>query len=64
MEKLRLEVDRLKVESFAPDAKTGRKGTVRAHDDSDCSVGYTCGISWRSEESYELELPTRYGCCI
>ena len=64
MDKLRLDLNGLKVESFASSTEKGRKGTVLGHDDSDCSKPYTCGISWRSEESYELEPPTRYGCCI
>jgi len=64
MNKLRLELDGLKVESFAPDAKSGRKGTVLGFDGSTCSQGFTCGVASRGEETYELEINTRYACCV
>ncbi|HEX6751099.1 MAG TPA: hypothetical protein VF092_27665 [Longimicrobium sp.] len=64
MDKLRLEMERLRVETFAPDAKTGGKGTVLGYDDSTCSAQPTCGIASRGEETYELEGPSRYVCCV
>ena len=64
MDKLRLEMERLKVETFAPDAKAGGKGTVLGYDDSTCSAQPTCGNPSRGEETFELEAATRYVCCV
>jgi hypothetical protein len=62
MEKLRLDLNGLKVESFAPDGAKRGKGTVRGYDDSTCSQGYTCGMMSRGPETYELEEQTLYAC--
>ncbi|HEX8244670.1 MAG TPA: hypothetical protein VF541_14285 [Longimicrobium sp.] len=62
MEKLRLDLNGLKVESFEPNAEGGRKGAVLAHDGSDCSQAYTCGIASRGEETYDLMPRTLYAC--
>jgi hypothetical protein len=64
MNKLRLELDGLKVESFAPDGAARGKGTVLGFDGSTCSQGYTCGMASRGEETYEQEIVTRYACCV
>ncbi|HSU14765.1 hypothetical protein [Longimicrobium sp.] len=64
MDKLRLELDGLKVESFEASAGARAKGTVRGYDDSVCSQGYTCGAASRGEETYEQEINTRYACCV
>ena len=63
MEKLRLEMDGLKVESFEPGAGAVAKGTVQANDGS-CSMLPTCGMASRGEETFELEAATRYSCCV
>jgi hypothetical protein len=63
MEKLRLELDGLKVESFEAGTDTAGKGTVRGNDGS-CSMQPTCGIASRGEETFELEAATRYVCCV
>ena len=64
MEKLRLNVDGLKVESFAPGDDARGKGTVLGYDDSTCSAQPTCGNPSRGEETFELEVVTRYACCV
>jgi hypothetical protein len=64
MKKLRLNLDRLAVESFTTDAERGAKGTVEGLQDTECSKQYTCGIASRGEKGYEEAPPTRYGCCI
>ena len=64
MEKLRLDLNGLKVESFAPGADKRGKGTVLGYDGSTCSQGYTCGMMSRGEETFELEVITRYACCV
>ena len=64
MEKLRLDLDGLRVESFAPSAEDGRKGTVLGYDDSTCSNQPTCGIASQGEEMYALVKPTLYACCV
>jgi hypothetical protein len=64
MNKLRLELDGLKVESFDATAGTRAKGTVVGFDGSTCSQGYTCGVASRGEETYEQEINTRYACCV
>jgi hypothetical protein len=64
MEKLRLELDALKVDSFDASAKPGDAGTVRAYDDDNtCSKAPTCGAASRGEETYEMYANTRYACC-
>ena len=63
MEKLRLELDGLKVESFEAGGDGAGTGTVRGHGGS-CSMQPTCGIASRGEATFE-ELPaTRYVCCV
>jgi hypothetical protein len=62
MEKLRLELDGLKVESFEAGADGGRKGTVWGH--GSCSQQFTCGVASRGEATFELEAWTRYACCV
>lgn len=65
MEKLRLDLDELTVESFEPGADTLDAGTVRAYDgDATCSKDPTCGIASRGPETYEQFPRTRYACCI
>ena len=65
MNKLRLDLDGLKVESFAASADTGAEGTVRAHDDDNtCSKQPTCGVASRGEETYALYEASRYACCV
>ena len=64
MKKLRLEIDGLKVESFAADAGGRARGTVPGFEDSTCSAQPTCGIASRGEETFQLEVFTRYACCI
>jgi hypothetical protein len=64
MEKLRLDLDGLKVESFTPGAGKRGKGTVLGYDDSTCSQGYTCGVASRGEETYEMFPNSRYACCV
>ena len=48
MKKLALDVDALRVESFATQAAAGHRGTVRGHDDTveteNCTFEYTCLI--------------------
>ena len=64
MEKLRLDADALKVESFEASTDAGGEGTVRAYGDGTCSQQPTCGVASRGEESYEIEAWTRYACCV
>ena len=64
MEKLRLDLNGLKVESFAPDADRRGKGTVLGYEDSTCSNQPTCGIASRGEETFQQEIFTRYACCV
>ncbi|HYH81227.1 MAG TPA: hypothetical protein VEX86_15595 [Longimicrobium sp.] len=63
MEKLRMEMDGLKVESFEPGTAAAGKGTVRGYGDS-CSMQPTCGVASRGEEAF-VDIPwTRYACCV
>ena len=63
MKKLRLDVEGLKVESFAADERARAKGTVLGFGGS-CSNQPTCGIASRGEETFQLEAFTLYACCI
>lgn len=63
MDKLRLEIDGLKVESFEAGDEGTPRGTVRANDGS-CSMQPTCGIASRGEATFEQEAATRYVCCV
>ena len=64
MEKLRLDLDELKVESFRASDEGEGSGTVLGYDDSTCSNQPTCGIASRGEATYELEAFTKYACCV
>ncbi|MFL5537972.1 MAG: hypothetical protein ACJ8J0_03225 [Longimicrobiaceae bacterium] len=64
MNKMRLELDRLEVESFEAGLDGSGAGTVLAREEDGCSIQPTCGNPSRGEEGYE-ELPlTRYACCV
>jgi hypothetical protein len=63
MQKLRLELDGLKVESFEAGADGAGTGTVRGHGGT-CSMQPTCGVASRGEATFELEAWTRYACCV
>jgi hypothetical protein len=64
MQKLRLDPDALRVESFEAGADANHRGTAHAHQDSTCSCQPTCGIASRGQESYEQFPRTLYACCI
>lgn len=64
MEKLRLNVDGLKVESFEASAEVGAQGTVAGFAASECSCQYTCGVASRGQEGYDAYPLTRYACCV
>jgi hypothetical protein len=64
MKKLRLNLDRLAVESFAVGADAGGKGTVEAHQATECSCAFTCGVASRGQEGYAEVPNTRYACCV
>jgi len=63
MNKLLLNVDELKVESFQPGTQEAGAGTVRANDGG-CSIQPTCGNPSRGEETFVEEVITRYACCV
>jgi hypothetical protein len=63
MEKLRLDLEKLTVESFDAGADGAVRGTAHGHQDT-CSCQPTCGIASRGEETYEKNPRTRYACCI
>lgn len=63
MQKLLLDVDELKVESFQPGTNEAGAGTVRGND-AGCSIQPTCGNPSRGEEGYEEFAITRYACCV
>lgn len=62
MQKLRLEMDGLKVESFEAGENRAGKGTVWGN--GTCSEQPTCGIASRGEATFEEAPPTRYVCCV
>lgn len=66
MQKLRLNLDGLEVESFeAGGTAQGKgKGTVDGFNGTECSKQPTCGIASRGQEEYAAVPPTRYACCI
>ena len=64
MEKLRLELDELKVESFEATAEHDGEGTVAAFEDGSCSMQPTCGIASRGEETFKMYEASRYVCCV
>lgn len=64
MEKLRLNPDGLKVESFEASTEVRGYGTVQGYAGTDCSKQYTCGAASRGQDGY-AEVPiTRYACCV
>jgi hypothetical protein len=63
MEKLRLDPEALRVESFEAGRDPDLRGTAHAHQDT-CSCQPTCGIASRGQEGYEQYPRTRYACCI
>ncbi|HEX6751102.1 MAG TPA: hypothetical protein VF092_27680 [Longimicrobium sp.] len=63
MNKLRMNVDGLKVETFEAGDTARAMGTVRANDGG-CSIQPTCGNPSRGEETYAQEVVTRYACCV
>jgi hypothetical protein len=63
MEKLRLELDELRVETFEPRADAGGEGTVAAFEEG-CSMQPTCGVASRGEETFQLLAASRYVCCV
>ena len=63
MEKLRLDLDSLAVETFAATVADSAEGVVEAHE-ATCSKQPTCGIASRGPETYELENRTLYACCV
>ncbi|HEX6370753.1 MAG TPA: hypothetical protein VF006_17685 [Longimicrobium sp.] len=64
MEKLRLNPDALKVDSFEASADAHGRGTVDGFAVTDCSKQNTCGIASRGQEGYDEAARTRYACCI
>ncbi len=62
MEKLRLDLDELKVDSFDAGAEAPMRGTAHGH--QLCSVDPTCGAASRGQEEYDKVPPTRYACCV
>lgn len=63
MDKLRLDIEELKVESFDAGRDGSLRGTVRANDGS-CSMQPTCGIASRAETAFEHDGITRNACCV
>jgi hypothetical protein len=64
MEKLRLNPDGLKVESFEATPSVRGQGTVEGFAGTECSKQNTCGIASRGQEGYDAVPFTRYACCI
>ena len=64
MEKLRLDLDALTVESFEASETSDAKGTVLGQQVSGCSCGVTCGMASRGQKGYEEFGRTQYGCCV
>jgi hypothetical protein len=64
MEKLRLDVDALRVESFDAGEERAVRGTAHAHQVSECSCVNTCGAASRGQETYEKYPRTWYACCV
>lgn len=58
MEKLRLDVEGVMVESFEP-LSGGDNGRGMS-----CSMQPTCGVASRGEEAYEQIKKTLYACCV
>jgi hypothetical protein len=64
MEKLRLNPDGLKVDSFEASAEVRGYGTVQGFAGTDCSRQFTCGAASRGPEGYDQVPITRYACCV
>jgi hypothetical protein len=64
MQKLRLNLDGLEVESFEASANAPGKGTVDGFAGAECSMQYTCGIASRGQEGYDAFPRTQYACCV
>lgn len=62
MDKLRLALDGLKVESFEAGGEQAVRGTVQGN--GSCSMQPTCGVASRGQTPYEEEAATRYVCCV
>jgi hypothetical protein len=62
MQKVRMELDELKVETFEAGEALARKGTVAGFAVG-CSQARTCGIASRGEETFEMYPLTGYVCC-
>ncbi|MBV9107854.1 MAG: hypothetical protein JO306_00430 [Gemmatimonadetes bacterium] len=63
MEKMRLNPDRLKVDTFEPKPGAHNVG-LAVEIGAGCSVQPTCGNPSRGEQTYEQEVLTRYACCV
>jgi hypothetical protein len=63
MQKMRMELDELQVETFEAGEALARKGTV-AGLEVGCSQARTCGIASRGEETFEKYAATLYVCCV
>lgn len=64
MEKLRLEIDGLRVESFEAGPDREGRGTVEGREELTCSKQPTCGAASRGEATYEEVPRTLYACCV
>jgi hypothetical protein len=64
MQKLRLNLDGLEVESFTASANDQGKGTVDGFAGTDCSKHVTCGVASRGQEEYARVAISRYACCV
>jgi hypothetical protein len=63
MQKLRLDLDKLTVESFEAGKDDSLKGTAHGYQDT-CSCQPTCGVASRGQEGYDQYPRTRYACCV
>jgi hypothetical protein len=63
MEKLRLDLDALTVESFEATEIAGERGTVNGAQ-SGCSCAVTCGIASEGPAAFEQIKKTLYACCV
>jgi hypothetical protein len=63
MQKLRLDLDGLTVESFDAGAEAPVRGTAHANEGT-CSLQPTCGAASRGETPVVAYPPTRYACCV
>jgi hypothetical protein len=63
MQKLRLVLDELRVESFEAGTDDTVRGTAHAHGGT-CSQQPTCGVASRGQEAFEQIPRTWYACCV